>query len=313
MTAKRAKANPAQNMPSPSFIVDTILPSQQLHIIGGPAHAGKTTLVFRIMDDWRAGLNVFGFKANPVPFCYVSCVSSIESCQDVASRMGISGIDMISAVDEGNVKCFDDVYTLAIKKVPDLQVIFLDSILRIADSSGLDNKIVGDFLSGLLRKLKEYKVTVVATGRCAKPKENRSTVRSIDRFLGATAWTEFASTFVAIEPKRPNSPHDDRRVVTVMPKNAAAITLQYRFTSDGKLVEVSEDMAADSADRVQSLKEMIDAYGQGGEIHTSELLELGGAIGIVARSSMMRYIAIMVRRGELIDAGHGKYQIPMVQ
>jgi len=301
-------------LPSPSFIVDTILPSQQLHIIGGPAHAGKTSLSFRMMGDWQSQLNVFGYKSNPVPFCYVSCVSSIESCREVANRMGIRNLNMISAVDEGGVKNFDDVYSLAAREVPNVQVIFLDGILRIAESSGLDNKVVGDFLSQLLRKLKEYKVTLIATGRCAKPKESRSTIRSIDRFLGATAWTEFASTFIAIEPSRPNKPKDDLRIVTVMPKNSPAFTLNYRFTQEGQLVEVPEDFASNSPDRIQLIAEMLSgAWEPGDEITTAEILDLGQAIGILARASMMRYIQVLVHRGELLDAGHGKYRVPAIQ
>ncbi len=311
---KPSPSTPAATAPPSRYIVDTIFPRHRLHIIGGPAHAGKTSIMFRIMADWSAELNVLGYKSHRAPFCYVSCVDPMESCIDVMQRMGMADVPMISGVDEGGVKNFDDVYNLVTRKIPDVEVIFLDGILRIAESSGLDNKVVGDFLSPLLRKLKEHKITLVATGRCAKPKESRSTIRSIDRFLGATAWTEFASTFIAIDPIHPNRPKDDLRIVTVMPKNSPAFTMNYRFTQDGRLVEVPEDFASNSPDRIQLLAEMLSgAWSPGDEITTAEILDLGQAIGIMARSSMMRYVAVLVRRGELQDGGYGMYRVPKVQ
>lgn len=319
MPSKRQKPKPS-SIPTPSkldipspYVVETIFPRHRLHIIGGPAHAGKTTLLFRIMADWRNGLNVFGCKSHPAPFCYISCVDPLEACKDVERRMGLAKIPMISAVDEGGVNTFDDVYNLVISKYPDTQVIFLDSILRIAESSGLDNKIVGDFLSKLLRRLQEREITLIATGRCAKPKENNSTIRSIDRFLGATCWTEFGSTFIAVDPRSPNRPRDDRRRITVMPKGAASFELFYRFTSEGHFVEVSDDGTADSPDRLEQLSDILGVYDAGTELTTAELLALGQDLGILARSTMMSYLQVLVRAGKLQDAGYGKYKVSTVQ
>ena len=298
-----------------SPVVDTIFPRHRLHIIGGPAHSGKTSLLFRIMADWSVGLNVFGFKSHKAPFCYISCVDPLEACEDVAKRMGMSDINipMISGVDEGGVKTFDDVYSLVVRRVPDVEVIFLDSILRIAESSGLDNKLVGDVLDKLVRALRERRITLIATGRCAKPKDTKQNIRSIDRFLGATCWTEFGSTFVGIEPRSPSKPRDDRRRVVVMPKGAAAFDLFYRFTQEGHLVEVADDNTADSPTSIETLSDIFSVYDPGSELTTTELLDLGQSIGILARSTMMSYLQMFVKSGKLQDAGYGRYRIPLVQ
>lgn len=220
---------------------------------------------------------------------------------------------MISLVDTVCAKNFKNVHDLARDIVPDLEVIFLDGILYIAGNSGMDNVVVGDFLSSMIREMKQHKVTVIASGRCAKPKDNRSTIRSIDRFLGATAWTELSSTFIAIEPKAPTQPRNDRRIVTVMPKRSAAFNLHYRFSDEGKLMEVSEDSGADSPERLQDIANVIEVHVPGTRIATSELLEIGRDLGIAARSSMMNYISVLVRQGRLLDGGHGWYITPTVQ
>jgi hypothetical protein len=296
------------------FIVDVLFPRHELHIIGGPAHAGKTMLLFHIMENWSQSLNVFGYPSHPAKFCYVSCNHSLSACQEAAKCAGISAsVPMVSLVDVACKKNFDSVHDLAYSAVKDVEVIFLDGILYIAGSSGLDNAIVGEFLSGMIREMKQREITVVATGRCAKPKDNRSSVRSIDRFLGATAWTELSSTFIAIEPKMPNQPRNDRRVVTVMPKRAPTFTLAYRFSGEGKLSEVSDEAGADSPERLDEIANIVDARGPGQRIATAELLEIGRELGVIARSSMMNYVSVLVRQGRLQDGGHGWYMTPSVQ
>jgi hypothetical protein len=100
----------------------------------------------------------------------------------------------------------------------------------------------------------------------------------------------------------------------VMPKGAAAFDLNFRFTSEGHLVEVADDGISDSPDRVELISEMVgSAYQPGAEVTTAELLDLGQALGISARSSMMGYIQVLVRRGQLQDGGHGHYRVPAVQ
>lgn len=34
------------------FIIDSILPKYELHLIGGPPGAGKTTWLFQFIEDW---------------------------------------------------------------------------------------------------------------------------------------------------------------------------------------------------------------------------------------------------------------------
>jgi len=298
------------------FIVDTLFARHELHLIGGPSHAGKTMLLFHIMEQWSQHLNVFGYPSHPAPFCYVSCNHSMNSCQEAARCAGISSsirIPMVSLIDNACKKNFDNVYDLACSVEPDVEVIFLDGILYIAGSSGMDNVVIGDFLSGMIRDMKQKQITVIATSRCAKPKDNRSAIRSIDRLLGATAWTELSDTFIAIEPKAPNNPRSDRRTVTVMPKRAAAFTLSYRFSGEGKLCEISEDGSADSPERLDEIAILIEVRGPGQRISTADLLEMGRELGVVARSSMMNYITVLMRQGRLLDGGHGWYVTPTVQ
>lgn len=299
--------------PPSRYIVDTLFPQHRLHIIGGPAHAGKTMLLFHLMESWASGHPIFGYPSHPAPFCYVATNHALTDCQDAYRCSGATvRVPMVSLVDMGGPKNFRRVYEEAERAVPGVEVIFLDGILYICGSAGMDNATVGDFLSDTLREMRDRSITVIATGRCAKPKaEARNSIRSIDRLLGATAWTEFGSTFIAIEPKN-TSARCDRRVITVMPKRAASFNLHYRFSGEGKLVEVSEDTSADSPDRLQEIASIVTVRDPGEEFTTAELLDIGREIGIISRSSMMGYLQILVRQGVLADGGHGRYVVPMV-
>lgn len=299
------------------FIVDTLFPKYEYHLIGGPSHVGKSMLLFHIMENLLQQLNVFGYTSHLVPFCYIACNQTMAACQQARKCSGIDPaitIPMVSTVGTATPqkKNFDAIYNLARQACPDVELIFLDGIMYICGNSGLDNAAVGEFLSGMIREMHERGVTIIATGRCAKPKDAHSTVRSIDRYLGATAWTEFAATFIAIEPKSPTNPRSDRRIVTVMPKRAPAFTLAYRFNSEGKLCEISEDNSADSPDRLDEIAVVIEARGPNQRVATAELLEIGRDLGILARSTMMNYINVLVRQGRLQDGGHGWYHTPNV-
>lgn len=313
MAAKKRAPSPPS--PADEFIVNTIFPKRELHLIGGAAHSGKTSLLLHIMDNWRAGRKVFGYESYPTDkLCYVSCVHTIRACRKALAKTDLGNIPTVSLFSKNKAKNFDEMWDLVRREAPETEVIFLDGISRISGGiSGLDNGQVGDFLINLISAMEPLGLTIIATGRCAKPRESRSTIRTIDRFLGATAWTEISSTFIAIEQRNPNRSTDDRRVITVMPKDAPCSVLHYRFNSAGRLTEVASDMDADSADAIDVLTTVLTAHEAGHVFQTSDLLDIGRDMGILSRSTMMKYLALLLKQGKLSDGGHGKYILPRLQ
>lgn len=315
--------SPPKPPPVSDFIVDTIFPKHELILMGGPAQSGKTTLVFQIIADWSAGLNVFGYQSHAAPFCYVSCNQSLSSCRTSMHRAGLDGgpaVPILSMIDrngsdENKKLTFEDVCASVRDYRSATEVIFLDGILRLCPGSPNDNSIVSEFLSQVIRTLQRFKLTLIATGRSAKPKEATNGSRSIDKFLGATAWTEYAETFIAIDNARSRDPRDTRRLVTVMPKQSQAVSFQYRFSHAGRLVEVPAE-----ADSPEPLEQLRGHLWEGREFKTSELLELAEEVGI-SRATFYRYLKMLLTQGHLEPLKEkdgraikeGYYIVPYVQ
>jgi len=302
--------------PPSKFIVDTIFPAHELHIIGGPAHGGKTTLLYQMADDLHAGRNIFGYVSHYEPFCFISCMHSGSACRNSIAKLDApfpwySFVDNAFTGEEVDKKIdkIKQVCDVAMRLVPDVRIIFLDGLMRLFDGSITDNSSVGKFLSFLIRTLQERDLSMIATGRAAKPKEASNGFRSIDRFLGCTAWTELSSTFMAIEPVRNASPLDPRRTVTLMPKYAAASFHHFKFSGDGRLIEAITGDDGTTPERIDVFANVISVHEGGERISTSTLLEIGKELDI-PKSTIKRYLGVMLKQGRLKDAGHGWYRIP---
>lgn len=293
------------------FIVDTIFPKRELHIIGGPAHGGKTTLLYQIMYDLSNGYNIFGYPSQPVPSCLISCVHSANACRQIMEQMGIS-FPLYSFVDnafEGEtqdkkIDKMQQVCDAAMSLVPNVEMIFLDGIMRLFDGSITDNSGVGKFLSHVVRKLQEYNLTSLATGRAAKPKEATNGFRSIDRFLGATAWTEYSSTFIAIESESGAGIADLRRKVTLQPKRAPVSFHHFKFGPEGRLIEATTDDP--QPERIELLLQILE-FNRDREWTRAELIEEGKNNEIPV-ATCDRYIKVLVKQNRLRKTSYGHYE-----
>src|ERR1700733_12152336 len=96
------------------YIVETIFPRREIHIIGGSSHSGKTTLLFHIINLWSRREAIFGHESFPLPFCYVSAVHSIDLARATAKRVGVpDGTPILSTVDEEQASTFEDLIALS--------------------------------------------------------------------------------------------------------------------------------------------------------------------------------------------------------
>src|SRR4051812_25576556 len=86
------------------YLVDKLLPKYQLHLIGGPSGAGKTTWLFQQIEEWRNGRDVLGHKSNPEPFVYVACDRSIDNLEQTRLRTGTAPFPILSLIDSEDIE-----------------------------------------------------------------------------------------------------------------------------------------------------------------------------------------------------------------
>lgn len=308
---KRAKLIPDYPHKNAEFIVDDILPKHEVHLFGGPSHSGKTTLLLQIIDQWRKGKTVFGHESHPAPFVYMSCGRSASSVLATLKRLGIDRDEfpLVSTVDEGECKVFDQAYAIARKRERRLQVLFIDGIHYICPGKENSLKDVSDFLAYLTRRLQELELTLIGVGHSSKVKGDERFSNPRERFLGSSAWGTGSSTMILVERERPDELQNNKRKVLVMPSNAPDQVLDYSLDANGMfqpdLGEVSQ---------FEVFSEIVLARGAGTEMFRKELMEIAADIGDQGLNprTAERYIKLLVDQGKLQNTKWGKYKIPII-
>ena len=303
--------------PQPSdWLIEDLVRCGGITVIGGPSGVGKTKFLFQMVEEWHNERPLFGRATHAQPFCLVSCTHSTAAAVESAHAVGacVSEIPIISAVNDAKSISFLAVCELAQKRVPDLRVLFVDGMHSLGCAKSIvDYGTVWELVTGIKRILQRDNLTLVTTGRTAKPNERNSS-NPRDRFLGSTAWTEGLAAYIAIEQSRPNDVHDPRRVITVLPANAPPEVFQWRFTADGVMVPVTA-MALEQEAPVggQTVFEVnVGAFPDDHEFDAIELLELGNGLGVCDRT-IWRYVNDMIDCGKLVRVSRGRYRVPTEQ
>jgi hypothetical protein len=293
------------------FIVDRILPKREIHLFGGPSHSGKTTLLLQIIDAWRQGKDVFGHPSHPAPFVYMSCGRSAESAQSTLKRIGIDPdtFPLISTVDDGECKTFDQAYAIARKCEHDIEVLFIDGIHYICPGKENNLKDVSEFLAYVTRRLQELSLTLIGVGHSSKVKGDERFSNPRERFLGSSAWGTGSSTMILVERDRPDELQNNKRKVLVMPCNAPDQVLDYSLDDNGMFQPDIGDVS-----QFESFVELLFLREPGQELPTREIMEIGTAIGDqgLPVRTVERYIKVLVDSGKLEKSKWGKYRIPIL-
>jgi hypothetical protein len=298
--------------PSSTFIVEGILPKYEIHLFGGPSHAGKTTLLLQMIDAWRQGKDVFGHASYPVPFVYIALGRSAASVHATMKRIGIDPVTfpLVSNVDDGECVNFDQAYALARKLVPEVEVLFIDGIHHICPGKENNLKDVSAFLTELTRKMKAKGLTIIGVGHSSKVKGDERFSNPRERFLGSSAWGTGSSTMIIVERDRPDELTNNKRKVLVMPSNSPDQVLDYSLDSSGMFQPDIGDVS-----QFEVFCEMLFGPREtGDEVYTKEIMDIGADVGDQGLSSRTteRYIRVLMDSGRLEKSKWGKYRISVL-
>jgi hypothetical protein len=311
--APSSPSTPSSPSPTPSpeadqFIVESILPAHELHLVAGPSGSGKTSLVFQTIDDWARTIPVFGYESYPRPFCYVSCDRSLRATDRTLRRIGAKiEVPRISLVDSLIANDFSSVLKAARARVKDVEVLFIDAIAALCPSGKInDYGAVRSMLTGISRTCQREKVTVVGMAHSTKVKEGEKFLNPRQRVLGSVAWGGFSDTMILIEPDNPEDPADASRIVTLLPRNAPAETILYHFTPSGVLVPTNRDTEDFILDAW--LRRQIPGPN---EYTTASIVGIAEEAKL-SRSSAVRWIRTKVSDGLLEKVRHGIYSVKSI-
>lgn len=283
------------------YLVDKLLPKYQLHLIGGPSGAGKTTWLFQQIEEWRNGRDVLGQRSHPEDFVYVACDRSLDNLEETRKRVGTAPFPILSLIDSDHIKRdFMQVLEAARQLVPSARVVFIDGFATLMeDPSKLgDYGSVSEFLVFVAKFCKKYGITIVAVLHSTKTKEGEQFLNPRQRVLGSVAWGGYAETIIVIEPTKPDDVECQERRVLILPRNWKESEHIYVLDDNGRLVDAPLE--------APTLDERLDKLKVGIPVTTRDISDWTNT----PRSTLARWIAKQVTAGRLEQVSKGVYRKP---
>lgn len=213
------------------YLIDQILPSQEIHLLAGPTGAGKTRwLLQALKNQWEKGLPVLGFESHPVPWCYVSTDRSMRDCYKTFKSIGINPLDMNIIPAWGKeYKSMAQILDAIGKLNAKLAVI--EGFQSFSDS--IDKQRVKDHLRSIQTQADDG-LTVIGVCESPKMKPHEVYANPRQRVSGVAAWGHFSNTIFLVEPASA-TPGDPGRLLTVCPRHAPDFQVAANIAPSGVL------------------------------------------------------------------------------
>lgn len=296
--------------PRPSrlkYLIEGMLPANQVHLLGGPSGGGKTTLAFQMLSAMSKGEPFLGRWTTPVKVAYVSGDRPAESVLETQDRCEVS-FPIFSAVDENLVG--EDLLSKIFPRLsavcggrPDL--IYIDGFTAFVPGGFLNNyAIVAKWLASLQRYARKMKVTIIGACHTTKTKEEEKFTNARQRIAGSVAWAGFSETVLIIEPLD-DEKDKAKRILHILPRNHQEETMFLKFNSEGQLV-LPEKVAHSETITEFIMDGLLANAKLGDELVYSTLRDMAISKGIGLRT-FNRWLAKYVGEGKLVRERKGVY------
>lgn len=220
---------------SPEFLIDGILPANEVHLIGGSSGSGKTTFAFQVfLAAWQQGSPVFDHPSHVVPYAYISLDRSRSSVARTLQRLGLSdAITRIVCQEEvpEDALTVDVVIKEALKVYPDSELIVIEGFQLLAGEKGNGYTHVGKVLKKAARICSQKQITVIGVCHSPKMKVDERFKHARETIMGSASWGAYSDTIIVLD-------HDESTgiiAVNIMPRNEKSETHEMKFGERGIL------------------------------------------------------------------------------
>jgi RecA-family ATPase len=294
------------NMSPDNWAIETILPTREVHLIGGPSGVGKSTWIFQMLADWKEGKPIFGLKSNPGNFIYVSCDRSDQSVGMTMDRVE-SKFPCFSVVNRKMVgKSYRDILNAALAGNKDVKLIIMDGMTSLCPGGKInDYQVVSIFLNSLTMFCIENNVAILGSVHTTKTKEGERILNPRQKVVGSTAWAAYSDTIFIMEPAD-STDESSKRVLEIMPRNSKHIRKMLQFTDAGRLEEVDTDAPVQAGGDFL-LEMFVDNLPFNEDIPAKLFVDAAKANNVPIRTQE-RGLAKLVEAGKLTHPGKGIYR-----
>lgn len=301
----------SRRLTSPKYLIDDILPSREVHLLGGPSGSGKSTWWFQVIPEWAEGKPVLGHTSHPTPWCYVSTDRSTEGVIRTLERLGIdpSTIPFISVVDEVNDSP-TNYLDLALRAFPEAKLILLEGISSLVPVNSRQGdggyRAVTRFLRILGRLCREHDVTVWGSAHSPKMKPEDRFTNPRQRVMGSVAWGGYSESIFLIEPLGDEDRSTaNRRVLTVEPRNAPPEFHDLAFNSKGRLIPFDPEADLDAIFIEEFLKKHEESGFTTAEFHSA-------MAKFMSERTSKRRLQELEKAHRVVLVSRGRYRVALV-
>lgn len=278
------------------YLIDHILPCQQVHIIGGPSGVGKTRWTYWWIKDWLEGKTIFGYESRPEPTMYLATDRNTASLTETLTTIGCLGL-----IEQQSIVYRTDVsIDMLHRRYPHIKVFIIDPISVFVPGYHLnDYGIVSSFLRHCSFVCERDEITIIGMIHATKIKEGARLINPRERLLGSAAWGAFAETLFVLGCDNPEVTNAVRHFY-ILPRNWKEEKMYFTLENGWpKLADAPEE-----GDRYALF---ILQVPEDEAIPRTDLLRLATALGI-APASFDRYLKRAIDEGYLLKIRHGVYR-----
>jgi len=238
---KPIPSQPTENNHSPKFLVDLLLVSREVHLLGGPAGAGKTRWLLDNILLWADGQPFLEFPSHPVPWIYVAGDRSTDSVCRTLATMGIDPkrVPILHAWDEkmGVNEILDKII------LSKAGLVVWESFGTLVNEPGRGPQVKA-YMQRMSRFCQQTDKTIIGVMEAPKMKPFDRYENPRQRISGPVGWGHHAETIFLVEPVDIENPGNPYRILTVCLRNGAGIQKVLCFDPFGKLL-ISNEVSVD--------------------------------------------------------------------
>jgi len=275
------------------YLIERILPANDISIIGGPSGVGKTTWTLQFMQALAREKEMFGFRAHPRRFAYVSMDRSLIDVQRVLERVGIPEDDF-PFIDSRRDMSIKIIVKKTLKRYPGTRLIIVEAFSSLMEGKINDYNKVRKVLVDTNILCEELGITILGIVHANKTKEGEGYLSARDTLLGSVAWGGFSQTLFIFRRKNPGNSADRRRILDILPRHAPDVVIPMDFSTGLMLQDDNRYGKFDSA-----FQGFSDNLVPGATFPLAALLDLEGVKGIAHRTTALKWASRQIKLGKL--------------
>jgi hypothetical protein len=209
-------------------------------LVGGSSGSGKTTFMLDLCVAQAAGIPFYGHSTNGRPYLVLMLDRGRDSHKRTMRRLGFNDeqvpIKFIRAAVDGEAS--QQIIDLIETTTPMPQVVFVEGMdMLVSDPNALET--VMPFMHEMQLIAEHFHIALIGSVGAPKTKPRDGYAAKRDTIFGSAVWSRMSETVVTLQfPLGDDTA--DKRVISILPRNAKAERFDTEFQNGRLVIEIAE-------------------------------------------------------------------------